>query len=220
MTSASRSMNTLERVAPSQIVFSPAQHKALCLLLKNESSTYAAITRTGVHQFDYEPTGEFIETVIDRHVATVTGTIKPGDETAFVPSSWNGFRPRSHHLTMKLRVTADTDPLLLEKKAQRLFRCFQAYSYRRCTLLEHCGDGSWQMWSISAGFSSHATLLKLMGRAADDAAIDLRECSFSPSPNSTFALPAPGSWDPKSGQPSQIVYSDVAAILGRTEFIS
>lgn len=205
-------MNTSDQTRIFESVLSSFQHEALCWHLSNECHNFGIQNRSGYKVFASEPAPAFIGSVISAHVATVKGEIAPGEETVFVPSCRNGFRDRSHWAGIKLPV-ADTGAELLEKKARRLFNCLQAYSYGRSTLLECCGDGSWQLWTISLGWSSHSTLWKLLPRAADDAAVDLAQCSAFPSPNCGFGLPAPGAWDPASGKLSRIIHADLSTII-------
>lgn len=181
----------------------------------NVQPDYAVGFRHNDKAYRKRPGYLFVGRAIEAAVATIEGNVTPGHEIAFIPLCQNGWRKQSRWAGLKFRCVNGADEVI-RKRAERAFTCLRAHARERSTLLEHCGDGSWQLWAIGEGFSSHATLSKLLRRVTDDAGITIDGdlCQSFPS-DIRLGMPAPGSWDPHSQTVSQIVSANLAPFLAR-----
>ncbi len=146
---------------------------------------------------------------INAGIATMARTVKAGREIAIIPSCLNGFRDKSTWAGLKLSPTSDEHVEAIERRGRRTLSCLRAYAYGRSILAEICGDGSWQFWAIRNGFSAHKTWWKLIENVSRDAGV-IGE--VFPSEDGR-GMPAPGSWDAKTGRMSRVVYCDLTGIF-------
>jgi hypothetical protein len=181
----------------------------------NHSPDFGVSFRSNGNVCYKRPSRLFVGRAIAAAVATSEGDVVAGHEVAFIPFCGNGWRDRSRWAGVKFY--SEAGEAATQRRAERALNRLCARASGFSLILERAGDGSWQLWVISEGFSSFRTWHKLLEPVTVDACIDVNSlgCELFPDRHLALGMPAPGSWDPQSQTFNQVVYANLAPFIAR-----